>query len=858
MRIGIFDCETNGLLVKLTKIHVLCIRILEDGVRGPVQRFLPDDMGKGLALLNSCDIIVGQNIISFDVPALEKVYPWWYPTAVIRDTLVISRMQHSNIKDKDLKQWKRGQYPGQLIGVHTLEAWGHRMNLWKGDYGKNKAEEGKALGLVGDDLVDFVWGTYTDEMGDYCEQDVEVTTKLWEQLCERRWSEDAMRLEHRIHHIMSLQENFGFHFDIAAALRLQEIVEEDYKKLRAECVAHFGKWFAPGKRYKGEPRTWAGEDDSRKVWAEVDVYKRKATITKGVLCPTEQTPDAPFCKVTLKEFNPGSRTQIIDRLETVYNWVPVDFTENDTPTVDDDVLCNLGQSWAICNDLAELFFLNKLLGQLANGANAWLKLVDADGIIHPYTNVGGTISGRASHLSPNIAQVPKVQSAKVLNDDGTFNKKVIDKRTGKPYPWALNEDGTPKKKTILYGRSGKYGFECRSLFSCPPGWWQMGCDLKGIELRCLAARLAKFDGGEYIREVLHGDPHTKNQIAFQVDSRDTAKTCLYACVPMDTQALTKSGWKHYDELNVGDMVLTYNVQKHVKEWQPVLEKVYYEDAPVIEMRTSKGFSVLSTPNHRWFTKKRRGGGRYYEEMVATTDEITSEHLIIKNAPMVCDNEAVCENLHTESKEAFVTGQRLKKIEHPRQPVWCISTINSSWVMRQGQTITITGNTMYGGGDLKIGSIVLPPTASDGEMRARGKQLKENLKTGIPAFGDLLNQVGNQAEKGFMIGLDGRKLWVRSRHAALNLQLQSDAALIAKLWVVMFYDAMEEAGYVFGSDWGLMAWIHDEVQAACRTKEIAEHAAKLCEEAAIAAGEWFNYAAPVEADSKIGKDWAACH
>lgn len=262
-------------------------------------------------------------------------------------------------------------------------------------------------------------------------------------------------------------------------------------------------------------------------------------------------------------------------------------------------------------------------------------------------------------------------------------------------PWIVVFAPDPKKKIILKGRRGKFGFECRSLFTAPPDWWLMGCDLAGIELRCLAARLAEFDDGEYIKEVLDGDPHSKNQIAFQLDSRDNAKTCLYAI-------------------------------------------------------------------------------------------------------------------------------------------------------------------MYGGGDLKVGSIVLPPSASASAMKARGKQLKANLQKGIPAFGKLIKKVGKQAQKGFLPGLDGRKLWVRSPHAALNLQLQSDAALISKLWVVFFYDMMHEAGYEWGVDWGLCAWVHDEVQAACRTREIAEHAAEICKAAAAEAGLYFNYAAPVAADAKIGKNWAETH
>lgn len=706
MRVAIADIETNGLLDKLTHVHCLCIRVIEDGNRGPVLRFrnnhTGDDIREGLAVLDSADVVVFHNGISFDIPALEKCYPDWIlnPDVRIRDTLVMSRMQKSDIKESDYRRRDAGLLEGRLIGSHGLEAWGQRLGVFKGDYAKIKEAEAKEKGITDkEEIIQYVWGQWNQDMEDYCADDIESTTPLWEKLSEMNWSEEALRLEHRIAYIMHLQEQFGFQFDIDAAQQLTHVVQADYDKLRAEVVAHFGRWYAPDKKYKLQPRPQFGEDDSRAIWGEVTIPKKdvnyKANPDRGFLAPTEYRANAPFCKIELKEFNPNSRPQIIDRLQTIYGWTPVDFTENGTPEVNDDVLRTLAKDIPICEDLAELFFLNKLLGMVVNGDNAWLALVKDDGRIHGHVTVGGTISGRASHSNPNCGQIPKVAVADVKRKDGSWNPKVLDKVSGAPVADVFLPNGGPKKKIILKGRAGKYGYECRSLFTVPPGWTLMGCDLSGIELRCLAARLAEFDGGEYVKIVLDGDPHSKNQIAFQLDSRDNAKTCLYAI-------------------------------------------------------------------------------------------------------------------------------------------------------------------MYGGGDLKVGSIVMPPSASEDAMKARGKQLKANLQSGIPAFGKLIKKVGKQAGRGYLDGLDGRKLWVRSKHAALNLQLQSDAALISKLWVIFFFDSMEEAGYVYGVDWGLCGWIHDEIQAACRTTEIAEQAADLCKQCAQEAGEYFGYAAPVSAESKLGFTWADTH
>jgi hypothetical protein len=84
---------------------------------------------------------------------------------------------------------------------------------------------------------------------------------------------------------------------------------------------------------------------------------------------------------------------------------------------------------------------------------------------------------------------------------------------------------------------------------------------------------------------------------------------------------------------------------------------------------------------------------------------------------------------------YITCQRLQKIEHPRQPVWCIRTANESWVMRQGSTITITGNTIYGCGNRKAGTIVDGDEDDDAMLSMLGKTAKEALIGGIRGFKD---------------------------------------------------------------------------------------------------------------------------
>jgi DNA polymerase I len=192
----------------------------------------------------------------------------------------------------------------------------------------------------------------------------------------------------------------------------------------------------------------------------------------------------PFTKVMHEEFNPGSRQQIVDRLQTKYGWVPTKATEKGNPILDDDVLSALPYPEA--KPLAEYMLIKKRLGQIADGNNAWLKLVnDETGCMHGDVITNGCITGRCAHRNPNMGQVPAGYS--------------------------------------------DYGKECRSLFHAPEGWTLIGVDAKALELRCLAGYLAHWDNGEYARVVTDEsiDIHVYNQKMFGVETRDIAKRLLY-------------------------------------------------------------------------------------------------------------------------------------------------------------------------------------------------------------------------------------------------------------------------------------------------------------------------------------------
>ena len=172
----VFDLETNGLLHDATRIHCLALHWGEDG---RTESFNDEPYGDGtydikedapmagnyaihtgIQWLETADYIVGHNIIGFDIPIIKKLYSWFEPRGVIIDTLLLSRLYHPNLLDIDKNHnWKH--MPLQLYGRHSLEAYGYRLGEYKGNFAKTTD-----------------WSNWSQEMQDYCIQDVNVTRRL--------------------------------------------------------------------------------------------------------------------------------------------------------------------------------------------------------------------------------------------------------------------------------------------------------------------------------------------------------------------------------------------------------------------------------------------------------------------------------------------------------------------------------------------------------------------------------------------------------------------------------------------------------------------------------------------------------
>ena len=387
------DIETN------TSHDVIWCAVTQDIDTGEV---LEHYSGATLApLISKATGVVGHNLIGFDAPVLYNVWNLTIPTGKQRDTLAMSRLWNPSLE-----------------GGHSLDSWGQRF---------------------GDPKIDFhdYDGGLSDEMVEYCKQDVALTTKLFKHLTDtlkrEEFSQQCVDLEEKVAIITAQQEQNGFQLDVEQATLLWVDLCHKMK----EITSNLQKVFPPIVEER---------------WSEKTGKQLKDKVT---------------------EFNVGSRKQIAERLQ----GVGVKFkqkTEKGSIIVNEKVLEGIDIPEA--KMIHEYLLLQKRTAQI----DSWLGFVK-DGRVHGRVITNGAVTGRMTHHSPNMAQIPSV--------------------------------GAP------------YGTECRSFWCVPEGHKLVGIDASGLELRMLAHYMRDEN---YTNEILSGDIHTANMKAAGLTDRSQSKTFIYA------------------------------------------------------------------------------------------------------------------------------------------------------------------------------------------------------------------------------------------------------------------------------------------------------------------------------------------
>ena len=127
LRIG-FDLESDGLLDKLTKLHCIGLCDLDNPDAQVVMYDSQSGIEEALRTLMNATEIMGHNIIAFDIPAIQKVYPWFLPRGTVTDTLVLSRLVCADLKNDDFASVALPEdFKKYMYGSQSLKAWGMRL-----------------------------------------------------------------------------------------------------------------------------------------------------------------------------------------------------------------------------------------------------------------------------------------------------------------------------------------------------------------------------------------------------------------------------------------------------------------------------------------------------------------------------------------------------------------------------------------------------------------------------------------------------------------------------------------------------------------------------------------------------------
>jgi len=299
----------------------------------------------------------------------------------------------------------------------------HKLAAWGERLGLHKGTEDVSEGVK----------VLTQEIIDYCLQDCRVTDKLYQRLLQDKWPEESTKLEHEFAKCLNDMQQRGVCFDEEQADRLVKELTVKRAKLDDVIADAFPPW-------------------------------EKQLKTKVKIIP----------------FNPNSRDHISRFFIEKYEWKPKLYTDTGKPQVDEKVLGSL--EYPEAKLLARRFLVQKRLGQVAEGDNAWLNFVK-DGRVHGGIIHNGAVTGRCAHFKPNLSQVPAVDA-----------------------PW---------------------GTECRRCYTASPGMVLVGGDASGLELRMLAHYM---NDKEFTETLLEGDIHARNceALGLPPEKRYLAKTFTYA------------------------------------------------------------------------------------------------------------------------------------------------------------------------------------------------------------------------------------------------------------------------------------------------------------------------------------------
>lgn len=469
----VFDLESDGLLLDITKIHCISLYDIDSGSTGT---YSGSKIPEGLEILRDAEMLIGHNITGYDVAAIKKLYPKWDTKAELVDTLLATCILHPS------------------YGILSLEDWAIKLKL----------DESK---VQHDD-----WSMYSPEMRERCESDVRINYKVYEHLRNNKAYSSisiALRLEQQVALIHAQQIINGVTFDVKRGISLLNELDRRLET-RRDLLVDTGPMTCvlvgvTKKNQKGMRKLKADMIADGKV--PIGTHKCYRSDGPYTIATKDYFPNGeyfkvhgPYTKIEIKKLNPDSKEEVKELLLSL-GWVPTEWNRRKdkvsgewrvtSPRLTEDSYESLPEGFG--KAVAEYNMMSHRRNFLFNKKDKTKGALAAvykrgDGRVTPDAFTCGTPTARYRH------------SGTVCN--------------------------IPRPTTV-------YGPEIRSLFRVPKGYLMVGVDLSGIEARCLAWYLLK---GKYTKAretadlILSPDKtndfHSYNAKNWGV-SRDIAKNTLY-------------------------------------------------------------------------------------------------------------------------------------------------------------------------------------------------------------------------------------------------------------------------------------------------------------------------------------------
>ena len=591
MQYTIFDIETNGLLDNVTKIHCLSYQKFNSGVLIEKNSLTNYEDIKNFVQAQS--ILVGHNIIRYDLPVIEKLLSIIVPKEIkIIDTLGLSWYLYSSY-DTPKK--------GKKIS-HGLETWGEILGVEK-----PKINDWSNLSI--------------EEYINRCSEDVEINQLLFHKeflLLRKLYGKDYWRIINYITFKMDClreQEFTKCKIDIDLLNKSLEELNSLYEEKEKVLASVMPKKVVykiiskPSKMYKKDGSLSSlGEKWFNLLSAEnlPEDYEGEVSIT-----------------FRLEEPNPGSTDQLKDFLFSL-DWKPITFKDGSNgkvPQILDDskrVCKSVRDLYPLCPELETLDQMS-LIKHRIGVFKAFKDSLDSNNYVEATAN-GFTNTMRFMHSKPvaNLVKVGKFYGEQIRGLITVPNENYL----------FCGSDCSALEDTTKQNYMFKYDPEYVTQMRTP------GFD-PHIDIAVLSGLMSKEESEEFKRlKKLENQTEEEHNEYVRLNSIRSKAKVVNFCLPTDkTEVLTIDGWKNYNQLSLSDKIFSYNTETDELEVVNIESIPFFSNQEVIEISNST-FNFECTPNHKWFSNKRvrlKNGATYFKKhFVETADIKTDDNIIVSS------------------------------------------------------------------------------------------------------------------------------------------------------------------------------------------------------------------------------------